>query len=306
MKKFIGIIFCLLVCFNFNIIDVYADVETFDRTPENNYLVNGSDIKVNDDMLIHILSTPAVDASEKVYDFANLYSGIQEETLYSNIVKYIENYDLDLAVVTINNNPKTSAEAYAQDFYDYNDFGIDDSYDGVLFLIDMDNREFYMVTNGAGITMYTDARIEKCLDVAYNYIAAGDYFEGTISFIEELDKFASIGTPDEYGAEPKLTGIAKLKLMSWSTIIIFSVVATALVMYILISNNKLARQANSSRHYMTKADVSVVNEIFLGKNVHRKAIPRDTGSSSSGSSSSGRSTSIGSSGRSHGGGGRKF
>ena len=74
-------------------------------------------------------------------------------------------------------------------------------------------------------------------------------------------------------------------------------------MYILISNNKLARVANSSRHYMTKADVSVANESFLGKNVHR--IPRASESSSS-SSSSGRSISSGSSGRSHGGGGRRF
>ena len=304
MKKIFNIIICLLVCFSFNIIDVFADVETFERTPENNYLVNGTDIIISDNMIPHILSTPAVDASVKVYDFANLYTENQEELLYSKITNYIDNYDLDLAVVTINRNEKISTEAYAQDFYDYNDFGIGSSYDGVLFLIDMDKREFYMVTNGAGITMYTDVRIDKCLDVAYNYIVAGEYYNGTDAFINELDRLASIGEPDKYGREPRLTGIAKLKSMSWSSIVIFSFIATVVVMYILISNNKLARVANSSRHYMTKADVSVANEIFLGKNVHRT--PRASESSSGGSSSSGRSISTGSSGRSHGGGGRKF
>ena len=303
MKKIFNILIFLFLCFSFNIIDVFADVEIFERTPENNYLVNGSDIIIDDSMIPHILSTPAVDASIKIYDFANLYTENQEELLYSKITNYINDYDFDLAVVTIDSNEKVSTKAYAQDFYDYNDFGIGSSYDGVLFLIDMDKREFYMVTNGASINMYTDVRIDKCLDVSYNYIVAGEYYNGTMAFIDELDRLASIGEPDEYGREPKLTGIAKLKSMSWLTIVVFSVITTIVVMYILISNNKLARVANSSRHYMTKADVSVANENFLGKNVHR--IPRASESSSS-SSSSGRSISSGSSGRSHGGGGRKF
>ena len=81
MKKIFNIIICLLFCFSFNVIEVFADVETFERTPENNYLVNGTDIIINDNMIPHILSTPAVDASVKVYDFANLYTENQEEIL---------------------------------------------------------------------------------------------------------------------------------------------------------------------------------------------------------------------------------
>ena len=250
MKKLFNIIICLFLCFCFNVRDVFAEVETFERTPDNNYLVNGTDIVINDTMIPHILSTPAVDASVKVYDFADLYTENQEELLYSKINKYINNYDLDLAVVTIDSNSKVSTKAYAQDFYDYNDFGVGSSYDGVLFLIDMARREFYMVTNGYGITMYTDVRIDKCLDVAYNYIVAGEYYNGTNAFIDELDRLAVIGAPDKYGREPRLIGVAKLKSMSWPLITGFSFITTVVVMCILIGNNKLARQANSSRHYM--------------------------------------------------------
>ncbi len=306
MKKYIRFFACLLLFICFSCLDVYASTNTYDRTEENNYLVTGSDITITDSMLSDILSTPAVKASEKVYDFADLYSDSEEEKLYSEIVKFIDDYNLDLAVVTIDSNTKSSTQAYAQDFYDYNDFGIGSSYDGVLFLIDMQNREYYMTTSGSGIVMYTDARINSCLDAAYNGIVSGDYYDGTISFIDTMSDYAAIGAPDEFGNEPKLTGVSKLKVMPWTTITIFSIVATAFVMYILISNSKLARQANSSRHYLTKADVSVADEIFLGSNVHRSARHHESSHGGGSSGGSGRSISSGSSGRSHGGGGRRF
>lgn len=301
MKRIIKIVVCFLICFCN--IEVFASTNTFERTAENNYLVN-SDIEINDYNLQLILQTPAVDATEKIYDFADLYTDSEEEWLYSLVEDYIDSYKLDFAIVTINENPKISTEDYAQDFYDYNDFGFNTQHDGILFLIDMQNREFYMVTTGEGINMYTDYRINECLDAAFSYIAGGDYYDGTKAFIEKADSYASIGAPDEYGNEPRPTGLARLE-GSWSSIIIFSVIATAIVMYIFISKNKLVRQANSSKHYLTNANTYMVKEIFLGKNVHRSARSHDSGGSSSGGSS-GRSISSGSSGRSHGGGGRRF
>lgn len=299
MKKLIRIFF--LLCIVFTNIDVYASTNTFERTAENNYLVTNVDI--SGISLEHILTTPAVDATEKVYDFANLYTDSQEKKLYNIVTDYIDVVDMDLAIVTIDSNQKTSTEAYAQDFYDYNSFGFNDTYDGILFLIDMQNREFYMVTTGYAITMYTDARIDLCLDEAFDYIASGDYYNGTVAFIDKAQSFAEMGAPDSYGNEPKVTGKAKLAIMPWSSIFFGALITTIVVMFILIKNNKLVRQANSSRHYLSHVDINTVNEVFLGRNVHSS---RRVHSSSSSGGGGGSSISRGSSGRSHGGGGRKF
>lgn len=303
MKRFFKLFCLLFVCICFCNINVFAAVKTYDRTPENNYLVTGKDIVVDDNKIPSILSTPAVDASLKVYDFAGLYSDAAERRIYSLVANYIDKHNMDLAIVTISDNVKGNAQVYAQDFYDYNDFGIGDNFDGVIFLVDMDTREFYMSTNGAAIKMYNDNRIDNILDSITNYFVDGDYDDGTIKFIEKIEYYASVGYPSADGSEPKVprvTGIARLKMLHWPSIFIFSIAATAFVMYILISNNKLARQANSSRHYLTKADISKRDEIFMGKNIHHTA--RVDSSSSGGGSSISR----GSSGRSHGGGGRKF
>lgn len=303
MKRIIKILIVCFVTFLYSI-PVLASTNTFERNLENNYLVHGEDIVVNDSNLSSVLSTPAVDASEKVYDFAELYTDEEEKELYLVVSKYIEKYDLDLVLVTTKDNPKESTKAYAEDFYDYNDFGVGSNYDGVLFLIDMQNREFYMLVSGSGINMYTDSRIEQSLDVAFCYIEDGNYYEGTRKFIEKISTYASFGVPGEYGQKPDPKGLAKLSLMPWSSIIIFSVIATAIVMYIFIRKNKLVRVANSSRHYLSSVDINLINEVFLGKNISRSAKSHDT--SSGGGHSSGSSISHGSSGRSHSGGGRKF
>lgn len=286
----------------FSITDVFASTDTFDRAEDNNYLIK-KEYNIDDKMLKSILSTPAVDATEKIYDFADLYTADEEKELYSIVSKYIENYNFDFAIVTTNNNTKSSTKAYAQDFYDYNDFGIDTDYSGILFLIDMDKRNFQMITTGAAIKMYTDTRIDICLDEAMEYISSGDYYDGTVAFVEKVDSYASIGFPDEFGNEPKLSGVSKLIAMPWMGICIFALGGTGVVMLVFVLSSKNVHKATSSQQYLTKSDAKVIGQALISRNVH--STPRYD-DSSSGGSGGGSSTSIGSSGTSHGGGGRSF
>ena len=65
--------------------------------------------------LSDILSTPCVDDMDKVYDFADLLTDEEETNLYNLIMEYIEKTNYDLAVVTIDNNPKSNEVDYADD-----------------------------------------------------------------------------------------------------------------------------------------------------------------------------------------------
>ena len=55
-------------------------------------------------------------------------------------------------------------------------FGTGSDQSGILFLIDMDNRELYISTNGQMIRYMTDSRINDVLDDVYNYAADADYY----------------------------------------------------------------------------------------------------------------------------------
>lgn len=291
MKKLLKISLFLIISLVFLVTDVSASTNTKVRTHED-YLV-GSWVTVTDSNVNNILNTPAVDASEKIYDFANLLTDSEEIALYSEISNYIDTYDMDLAIVTIDDNNKGSQQVYADDFYDYNYFGINSTRDGLLFLIDMEYRQIYISTTGSAINMYNDYRIEKTLDAVYMYMTDKDYYEGTSEFIDVISKYAEKGLPSKLDNEDLVTD-------SIFIAIVFSLIITSITMFILIRKNKLVRKATTAREYLNKESVVVNNmgDIFMGSSTVKHRIQSD--------SSGGSSTHIGSSGSSHGGGGRGF
>lgn len=281
----------------FNITSVFASTNTFERS-EDDYLVPDG-IEVNSSNKSNVLNTPAVDASEKIYDFADLFTDYEEEQLYSEVVDYIDIRNMDLAIVTIDYNNKISPQEYADDFYDYNNFGLESSRDGILFLIDMYNREIYMSTTGYAINMYNDYRINELLDSVYTYMSDEEYYEGVSRFIDILDNYAAEGLPSY---DDSVDYKEKSILEALVTSVITSLVVTAMIIGFLIFRNRMVRKATTAKEYLNKDSLVInnVGEIFVNSNTVKHKIEHDS------SSGGGSSTHSGSSGISHGGGGRSF
>lgn len=267
---------------------VFASTRTETRT--NNDLKVTYDIEVNSSNRNKILKTPKVNESEKIYDFAELLTSSQEEELYIEIENFIEKYKLDMVIVTIDENNKSSAMNYADDFYDYNDFGIGKQHNGLLFLIDMDTREMWISTTGKAIRVFSASKIDSILDYTYNKISVKDYYGCASQFIQYASKYAnsSLGI-----------GMKILKVGGVPTII------TLIFIIYGLSRHKTVHIQNSAQMYMKpvvgKEGLVLTKREDKYITSHTSRYRRDSGSSSGGSSSHSSS-----SGRSHGGGGRSF
>ena len=44
---------------------------------------------------------------------------------------------MDMVLVTVKYHTKNNTKEYAQDFYDYNKFGLNATYDGIIFVIQL-------------------------------------------------------------------------------------------------------------------------------------------------------------------------
>ena len=301
MKKF-QYLLLIVILFGCCITPVFASTNTFTRTEDN--LLISPDITVTSQNLDNILNTPAVDASEKVYDFAELLTPSEEEQIYNQVQKFINKTDLDLAIVTINDNNKLSPMEYADDFYDYNDFGTDSEYSGVLFLVDMDTRDIYMSTTGKAISMYSDYRIGTTLDAIYQDFSNENYLHGITKFVTILKNYDTIGLPSNKDSKYAISDDGDVcRKFPWLIVLGVPFAITAIVIGILIHKNKLVRVATSSREYLDRDSLKIktVSDRLVSTNTI--AVPRSSGSSSGGGGSSRHS---GSSGRSHGGGGHRF
>lgn len=304
MKKLYFLI--LLVIINLFNINVWASTKVFERTEEN--LLVPDYIEVTEANKSNIMMTPAVDAKEKVYDFADLFNNTQESELFDKLTNFRKQTNLDIVIVTIDYNNKHNSAKYSDDFYDYNEFGIGDDRSDLLFLIDMDIRNIYVTTTGKAINIYTDQRINNILDNVFSYFGNQEYYVGTNKFVDLALNYAKINVDDD--SKYVINSDSELVKDRSGLVNVFfvSVIITIIAIVIMANLNNNVAKANSSKSFLNKDTLVVkkINEVFLGSTVSKVRI--DNGSSSSGHRSSGRSSSThrSSSGRSHGGGGRRF
>ena len=107
-----------------------------------------------------------------VYDAAGLLTADEISDLNDEIASFMEESGWNVYAVTTDDAQGKSATAYADDFFDEHST---EQEDGVVLLIDMDNREITISTCGIAIRYLTDSRIDNILDAAYAKISNGDY-----------------------------------------------------------------------------------------------------------------------------------
>lgn len=302
MKKFILSLLLFFVSIN-----ICNATQTFDRNELENYGVN-KDIKVNDSNLDNILNTKAVDASLKVYDFADILSDSEEEDLREVALEFVKDTGFDLVIVTDSfyNYDEEDNYAYAQDFYDYNDFGIDlEHYSGVLILRNTYSYKYYgLYSFGEAQLYYNGSRIENILDEMYSDFHNGYYVDGVYTVVDMLNRYYDYGIMGVYkDAYIDHNGFIRF---NYSLPIVFCLIGasflTFIIMLILVKKNKMVRKASKASGYLNRGSIKITEsrDEFVNSFTHTQSL-----SSSSGGSGFSGGSRMGSSGRGFSGGGRR-
>lgn len=164
----------------------------------------------------------------RVFDYADLFSEEEEETLETELGLFIEETNMDLAVLTIEDAKGLSARDYASSFYEAADLGVGNDYTGGIFLIDMENRELRIWTEGKLIRYLTDDRVEAILDETYVYASEGDYFGAAQAFIEETNTYVKAGiVSGQYNQDAVTGAISRHHFIAWYEVLLAFVIAAA-------------------------------------------------------------------------------
>lgn len=204
-----------------------------------------------------------------------LAASMQEITDYGNAAfKTIDSNHLD-------------TESYARQYYK-EQFG---TASGTLFLIDMDNRNIWIHSDGNLYKVITKSYANTITDNVYRYASDGDYYACAVHTYEQilaLLKGHKIAQPMKYISNGLLAVILAL-LLNYGLVCFFTGIRKP-------GKKELLRNGQNHFHY-TQPQAFFVRE-------SRTYNP--TSSSSDGSGSSGSGSSGGSSGSSGGGGGHSF
>lgn len=245
-------------------------------------------------MLFFVISSyTSMAVSELVFDKAGVFTGEEKLELNKKLYELSERFDMDILIVSVEDAGGKNSRDYADDYFDYEGFGRNQSFDGILFLIDLDNREIYISTSGRSIENLNDRDIENILDKVFDSgLIDGDYYGAASAFINQ-------------------TNIILNRKLGKNTLTILEIflslsigLAAASIFYIVVANRYKFKNARKLFDYQKNSIVNFKEskDQFINKFVSHRRIPKNNNTGGG----SGTSTHRSSSGRTHGGGGRKF
>ena len=229
------------------------------------------------------------DPAQKVYDYAGLLTESEEAALLSEMQEMDRTYQMEFVIVTIQDSEGLTSQDYAQDFFDYNDFGPD----GLLLLINMQIRELWICGTGSGEYIFNDGQIQNILDDVYPEAADNDFYGACQSFLSASNQVARRANESIF--QKNLRRIPFFFLAAASI--------SGISLALMFSAHKLKRTAVHASQYADNGlQLTYQDDCFLRSAITKTRINTEHRSSGRG----GGGGHIGSSGRSHSGGGRRF
>ncbi len=253
----------------------------------------------------------------RLNDEADLLSQSDEASLTDILDRVSEENEFDVVIAAVNSLNGKTAQEYADDYYDYNGFGYGENADGALLLISMQERDWYISATGSGSDIIGDDWVYIGEEIT-PYLSDGDYFTAFRRFAYICEDYVQNGGSDDdfyyqyggddYYADDYYSGYYAPENNSPLIRIVFSIVAgmliSLIVMFAFRSKLKSVRRKPAARDYQIPGSMQVTQQSDMLIYTHINRTPRQTQTRTGGSR--GGSVHVGSSGRSHGGGGGKF
>lgn len=224
----------------------------------------------------------------RLVDDAALLDSAQQTQLLSQLDEISERQQVDVVIVTVESTGGKTAEAFADDFFDFGGYGQGENKDGVLLLVSMEERDWHISTCGLGIEAVGDYEIETFEEKMVPYLSEGDYYTAFTIFAQDCDEYI---TTQKEGAT-----------FSFGTTLIAAIIVGVVIGFIVTavmkSKLKSVRSQSAAADYVKSGSMKITHssEYFLYKNVTCREKPKENTSS----------THVSSSGTTHGGGGGKF
>lgn len=236
----------------------------------------------------------------RVIDDAGLLTDSEADDLIAKLDEISERQQFDVVIVTADSLDGATVRDYADDMYDYCNFGYGEDRDGVLLLISMEDRDWYISTCGYGETAFTDAGIQYIGDQMGSNLSDGNYAAAFNTYAEQCDIYitqARTDTPYDSSSLPR----QPLSLIWIPISLVIGFVIALIAVGIMKSKLKTVRSQAAANSYVKDGSLNVTEcrDVFLYCTVNRTERPKED-------SSSGSSTHTSSSGTTHGGGGGKF
>lgn len=229
-------------------------------------------------LIFTFLAIPASADSICIDDGANLLSFDEVRLLESQTEEIAEKYEIDIVIVTVDSMDGKYASYYAERYYDENGF----SRDGILLLVAMEEREWYILTSGECYDVFTDRNLDRLEDALLDDLSNGDYYDAFSNYLDTLSGCME-NADSPVGSQNELNiGVS----------ILVGLAAAIVTVLIMASQMKTAKPQHHAIGYIRDDSYRITEhrDMFLYSRITKTPKPQNNGSSgrSGGGSRGGR------------------
>lgn len=236
-------------------------------------------------------------------DDAQLLTKDERKELNETLTQISKRQGLDVAILTTKDTGGKALLDYAMTMYEALEYGQGKNKDGILLVVNMETRKFWMATHGYGITAFTDAGISYISEKLGPSLKKEKYMKAFTTFGSLCEKFVE----KAHNGKPYDVGNMPFKWLPWYCVPISLLVGFVCAVFVVSKKREQLHSVSfedKAHNYMKKNTLKMKesHDYFLYHTITRNRIKSDDDDSSSG----GSSTYSSSSGDTYGGGGGSF
>lgn len=244
----------------------------------------------------------------RVEDDAGLMTDGEVAELRAYLDEISNKHNVDVIIHTTNSLGDKSPRAYADDYFDYNGYGMGEGKDGIILILSMEYRDWAISTHGFAIEAFTDQGQKWIMDEVLQDFSQADFYEGFRQFAFLADEYigeAKTGHAYDIGYKPKNEiNLKVLIVMASLSLLIGAGVGLAYLAF-LKSSHKTKKRKEYAEDYQTGIIPGRnTSDRLINRYVSRVPIPKPPSNNRPGGG--GSSTWTSSSGGFHGGSSGKF
>ena len=233
-------------------------IPSFISAKEINYCERTyDDLKINESIDINtiniedVMNTPCVNDENRVYDFSDILTDSEEETLEGLVKSYIEAYTSDYVILTIEKNPECNYDLETN-----------------CSLIDLQNKNnlVSIYTFGNVTSIFTKSTINSILDYSYKYFNNNEYLNGLKDIIYNMSSYYKKDL--SFYNETKVTTVKTENKYFIYSILIFLISFSISLIFIIFNYNKskIKKDETKENTFVKNNGVNKVNDLLVSEN----------------------------------------
>jgi len=214
-----------------------------------------------------------------VQDFADLLDDSEEQALNQKLEKISEEYEADIVVLTTDDLEGYTPHDYCEAFFDYNGYGQGAQNSGILLLINIQERDWYICSFGFCMEAFDEDVIEDTGDEMLDSLSSGKYSNAFNIFADEC----------EYRLNGHINGFPFPFLKSLIISLVIGLILAFIVTAVMRGQLKSVKAQHTASNYVKSGSMMLTDsrDFFIYRHISRIRKPQNNGGSRG--SSSGRS-----------------